>query len=346
MNAETADQDPGRAPARERVAAAKDRCRAPATVARARRRSAPSTSAACRTAGSRSGNTPTCAPLMREAEPLAGPPDAAAKARAPRRRLRGALDRRRSSSSALSCRSCPISAGLAGRRRAVRSRGAGRGRSRWTHPRRQACRRDDVAVALNTAFMGDGAVIHVAPGAAVARPLHLVFVAAGRPSRLGDLHALARRGREGRARHAGREPRGRGGASYQVNAALELEVGDDAHVDHVKITARARALHMSDPDGGDRRACPLQHLRVHHRRRVVRNQLFVALRRRGHGRRHPRREPAQGPPARRHHAGRRPRGAALPEPRGVQVGARRRGAAACSRARSSCGRARRRPTPR
>ncbi len=37
----------------------------------------------------------------------------------------------------------------------------------------------DIAVALNTAFMGDGAVIQVAPGAALARPLHLVFVNAG-----------------------------------------------------------------------------------------------------------------------------------------------------------------------
>ena len=35
---------------------------------------------------------------------------------------------------------------------------------------------DDVAVALNTAFMGDGAVIHVAEGVALARPIHLVFV--------------------------------------------------------------------------------------------------------------------------------------------------------------------------
>ena len=38
---------------------------------------------------------------------------------------------------------------------------------------------NDIAVALNTAFMGDGAVIHVAAGAALARPIHLVFVNAG-----------------------------------------------------------------------------------------------------------------------------------------------------------------------
>ena len=38
---------------------------------------------------------------------------------------------------------------------------------------------DNVAVALNTAFMGDGAVIQVAEGVALARPIHLMFVNAG-----------------------------------------------------------------------------------------------------------------------------------------------------------------------
>src|SRR5215475_12495450 len=37
----------------------------------------------------------------------------------------------------------------------------------------------DLAVALNTAFMGDGAVIHVAQGVALAQPIHVVFVNAG-----------------------------------------------------------------------------------------------------------------------------------------------------------------------
>src|SRR5438067_11389055 len=37
----------------------------------------------------------------------------------------------------------------------------------------------DVAVALNTAFMGDGAVIRIAQGATLARPIHLVFMNSG-----------------------------------------------------------------------------------------------------------------------------------------------------------------------
>ena len=37
----------------------------------------------------------------------------------------------------------------------------------------------DVAVALNTAFMGDGVVIRVAAGAALTRPIHVVFANTG-----------------------------------------------------------------------------------------------------------------------------------------------------------------------
>ena len=67
---------------------------------------------------------------------------------------------------------------------------------------------EDIAVALNTAFMGDGAMIHVAAGVALARPIHLVFVNVGREPAAVFL-ALARGHREGRACDAGRKPRGR-----------------------------------------------------------------------------------------------------------------------------------------
>jgi hypothetical protein len=43
----------------------------------------------------------------------------------------------------------------------------------------------DIAVALNTAFMGDGAVIWIAQGATLARPIHLVFMNSGAPGNSG-----------------------------------------------------------------------------------------------------------------------------------------------------------------
>ena len=135
--------------------------------------------------------------LMRDAKPLASPPDAAAKARA---KTAGAL------------------LGDLGARRLVfvdgafvpelsDTRGSGAGpRDRFAWPTRfrppmpvltahlgKLAPASDVAVALNTALMGDGAVIRIAAGATIERPLHLVFAASDKAR--GQLHALAGRGR-------------------------------------------------------------------------------------------------------------------------------------------------------
>jgi Fe-S cluster assembly protein SufD len=104
---------------------------------------------------------------------------------------------------------------------------------------------DDPAVALNTAFMGDGAVIEVAPGAATERPIHLVFAATGDRAAALFTRSLAVIGKGARAMivesHEGADER-----DYQANTALELIVADDAHVDHIKITREgAKALHLS-----------------------------------------------------------------------------------------------------
>src|SRR5215467_10317845 len=109
---------------------------------------------------------------------------------------------------------------------------------------------DDVAVALNTAFMGDGAVIQVAPGAALAQPIHLVFVnASGAPSSV-FARSLVVIGKGARAMlvesHVGATASEDQVNEDQVNTVLELKVGDEAHVDHIKITGTgAGALHVS-----------------------------------------------------------------------------------------------------
>jgi Fe-S cluster assembly protein SufD len=89
-------------------------------------------------------------------------------------------------------------------------------------------------IALNTALMRDGAVIHVAKGATVERPIHLVFAATGeRPASMftRSLVVIEQGARvmlvESHEAFAG----------HQVNTALELVVGDKAHVDHIKITS-------------------------------------------------------------------------------------------------------------
>jgi Fe-S cluster assembly protein SufD len=102
----------------------------------------------------------------------------------------------------------------------------------------------DLAVALNTAFMGDGAVIRIAPGATIERPLHLCFVASQKPA-ASFVRSLVVAAPGARAMLI-ESHEGPSGSDYQVNAALELVVGDGAHVDHVKVIAEGtEALHVS-----------------------------------------------------------------------------------------------------
>jgi len=109
---------------------------------------------------------------------------------------------------------------------------------------------DDAAVALNTAFMGDGAVIHIAAGAAIERPIHLVFAATGDEPAALFTRTLMVVEKGARAMlvesHEGAQSPDGQARDYQTNTALELVVADDAHVDHIKITREgAKALHVS-----------------------------------------------------------------------------------------------------
>jgi len=133
---------------------------------------------------------------------------------------------------------------------------------------------DDIAVALNTAFMGDGAIIGIADGATLARPLHLVFANSGaRPASI-FTRSLVVIGKNARAMLVESHE----GASIddQVNTALELVVGDEAHVDHVKITgAGAGALHVSSLMAAIGARVRFNEFLFTVDAAVVRNQLFV-----------------------------------------------------------------------
>lgn len=132
----------------------------------------------------------------------------------------------------------------------------------------------DVAVALNTVFMGDGAVIRVGAGATIERPLHLIFVAGAKPvaSFVRSLVVV-----EAGARVMLIESHeGPAGTDYQVNAALELFVGDGAHVDHVKIIGEgADALHVSTLAAAVGGKARFNTFSFTSGGAVVRNQLFL-----------------------------------------------------------------------
>jgi Fe-S cluster assembly protein SufD len=136
-------------------------------------------------------------------------------------------------------------------------------------------RTDDVAVALNTAFMGDGAVIRIAARASLARPIHLVFVNAGeRPASVFTRSLVV--AEEGARAMLIESHEGVANNDNQVNSAIELKVGDDAHVDHVKITADgAGALHVSTLMAAIGARARFNAFLFTTGGAVVRNQLFV-----------------------------------------------------------------------
>ena len=129
----------------------------------------------------------------------------------------------------------------------------------------------DTAMALNTAFMRDGAVIDVAAGVALARPIHLVFVAARKEASAVFTRSLAIIGKGARAMLVESHE---GSSEQQVNTAMELDVADEAHVDHVKITA-AGALHVSTMMAAVGAHSRFNEFLFTAGGAVVRNQIFV-----------------------------------------------------------------------
>jgi Fe-S cluster assembly protein SufD len=185
--------------------------------------------------------------LMRDAKPLASPPDAKAKAKAKHAgALIGDIDARRLVF--VDGAFVPELSDLAALEEGLEISSLADALSEPTalldaHLGKLAPLAD-VAVALNTALMGDGAVIRVSTGSTIERPLHLVFTSSEEPaaSFVRSLVVV-----EPSARVMLIESHdGPAGSDYQKNAALELFVGDKAHVDHVKIIGEGDgALHVS-----------------------------------------------------------------------------------------------------
>jgi Fe-S cluster assembly protein SufD len=180
--------------------------------------------------------------LMREAYPLAAPPDAAAKARA-----KGAGN----IFSGVDCRRLVFVDGAfvpelsdlkpePGLTIASMAEALAKGDALVARHVGKTFETDDVAVALNTALMGDGIVITVAKDAEIKRPIHIVFAAGSdKPSSVFIRSLIVV---EEGARATIIEDHDSGLA--QVNAALDLVVGDKAQVEYFKIT-HARALHVA-----------------------------------------------------------------------------------------------------
>jgi Fe-S cluster assembly protein SufD len=139
----------------------------------------------------------------------------------------------------------------------------------------------DTVLALNTALATDGAVIRVKSGTVVDRPIQLVFVhSAGKATAVfARSHVFVEPGATVTLveSHEGPDK-----LDYQINTALDLEVGRGAKVDHIKVTCEGdAALHLATLNASVSDAAELRDFTFTLGGAVVRNQLFVACQGKG-----------------------------------------------------------------
>jgi Fe-S cluster assembly protein SufD len=211
--------------------------------------------------------------LMHDAKPLAAPPDAAAKARAAAPAFAPSGARRVVFVDGAFMADLSDLAGLEPGLK-IASLGAvlGRGEAFFSEA---GLAEGDIAYALNTAFMGDGAVVEVAAGARIERPLHLLFVYGSERAA-----AVFSRSRVMLGKDAGltliESHQGPDGLDYQVNAALDVVVGDGARLERIKVDREGRgALHLSTLNAAIGARAEFVDTAFLTGGSVVRNQLFV-----------------------------------------------------------------------
>ena len=188
---------------------------------------------------------------------------------------------------------------------------------------------------------------HPRRGRSSTRPIHIVFVS-GAESVDGDgasADADRRRRRTAR-RGSSRATSASQGRTYFTNAVSEIFVGENAERGSLQGAAGDRSRRSTSPAC----TCTPRAARASRRTRSRSAARSCATTPRDARRRRRRLHAERAVPGRRRPARRQPhddrsRQAALRQPRGLQGHPRRHGARACSTARSSSGRTRRRPTP-
>jgi Fe-S cluster assembly protein SufD len=138
---------------------------------------------------------------------------------------------------------------------------------------------EDAIIALNTAFMTDGAVVRIADGAALGKPLLLVFARAGKDKRAVTTRNVLRVGAGASATIVEAHVALTGAAAEgQSNAATDIRVGDGAAITHVKWTAEGgKATHLATWVASLGRAASYRPFQLTNGVGLARNQLFIAF---------------------------------------------------------------------
>ena len=136
---------------------------------------------------------------------------------------------------------------------------------------------DDGVLSLNTALARDGMVVEISPQATIDRPIHLAFITTPGEATAAFVKSLVVVGAGARATlvetHEGPD-----GIGYQVNALLQILVGDEAEVEHVKVTREGdAALHIGTLFARLGARATFREFGLTTGGAVVRNQLLVRL---------------------------------------------------------------------
>jgi Fe-S cluster assembly protein SufD len=95
-------------------------------------------------------------------------------------------------------------------------------------------------VALNSAMMTDGVVIEVADGAVLTEPVHVVHIASGTTPSAMFTRSLLKVGKSASATLVESYIAADGAKTYQVHDSLIVSIGDNARLDHIRLTEDSR----------------------------------------------------------------------------------------------------------
>ena len=111
---------------------------------------------------------------------------------------------------------------------------------------REGAPSQEAVIALNTAFMTDGAIVRIAKGAELAKPLLLVFARSSKEGRLVTTRNIVKVAAGARATIIEAHVTLPGAAPGQANALSEVSLGEGAHLAHLEVTlAGDAASHLA-----------------------------------------------------------------------------------------------------
>ena len=143
---------------------------------------------------------------------------------------------------------------------------------------RQSATSQDAVIALNTAFMTDGAVIRIGKGARLDKPLLLVFARAGKEGRLVTTRNVVEIADGAHATVIEAHVALAGAAPGQANTLSDVALGDGARLAHVKCTlAGEAASHLATWMATLGRAATYHAFQLTAATGLVRNNLFITF---------------------------------------------------------------------